>query len=216
MRRVSLRTWRQAGFEIIIVTLGILLAFGLDAAWGNYLDGRVERVHLRALVSDFQRNAELLEQAVGIQQNIIQASRTLLAIAKEGRSEPAVTELLSTVFSSRQFEPIMGAYEELVGAGGLTIISDAGLRSGLAQFAALVRSRYGERFSEQIYLSFIREFMGRGIVLMEPDAKLLADPKFQEYLALRAATERDVARDYYELLELARSIVSKCHAQLGT
>jgi len=215
MRRPSLRTWRQAVFEIVIVTLGILLAFGLDAAWDSYRDGRRERVHLRALVGDFQRNVEQLERSVGIEQSIVDASRRLLAIAKAGGRDPAVPSLMGTVFSSRQFEPIMGAYEELVGAGGLTILSDASLRSALAQFAARVRGRYWERFSEQLYLSFIREFVGRGVLQAEPSAELFADPKFQEYLVLRWATERDVAENYRELQELAKSIVSKCRDQLG-
>lgn len=57
--------------------------------------------------------------------------------------------------------------------------------------------------------------MGRGVIRQEPTAELFADPKFQEYLALRSATERDVAGNYRELLELAKSIVSKCHDQLG-
>lgn len=46
MRRVRLRIWREAVLEIVSVTLGILLAFGLDAAWDSCLDGRSERVHL--------------------------------------------------------------------------------------------------------------------------------------------------------------------------
>jgi hypothetical protein len=215
MRRMSLRTWREAVFEIVIVTLGILLAFGLDAAWDDYLDGRSERVHLQALAGDFERNVEQLEQAVSIEQAIVDASRELLAVSKHGRVDPATLRLLGAVFSSHQFQPILGAYEELVGAGGLTILSNASLRSALAQFAAQVKGRYAERFSEQLYLSFIREFMGRGAIRLEPTAELFADPKFQEYLVLRSATERDVAQNYRELLELAKSIVSKCHAQLG-
>ena len=215
MRRVSLRTWRQAVFEILIVTLGILLAFGLDAAWGSYQDGRRERTHLQALAADFQRNSELLERSVRIQQEIAEASRGLLMIAREGRSDPEIRPLLGRVFSSQQFEPVMGAYEGLVGAGGLTIISDAVLRSELAEFAAQVRGRYGERFSEQLYLSFIRDFIGRGALIVEPTAELLADIKFQEYLMVRSATERDVASFYRELLELSKSIVSRCRAAIG-
>jgi hypothetical protein len=215
MRRVSLRTWRQAIFEILIVTLGILLAFGLDAAWDSYVDGRRERTHLQALAVDFQRNVELLEQNVRNQQRIIEASRALLAIAKGGRVDPVAPRLMDQVFSSRQFEPVMGAYEELVGAGGLTVISNSGLRSGLAQFAAVVRGRYSERFSEQLYFAFVREFIGRGVGSMEPTAELLADSRFQEYLSLRSVTERDVGENYSELLELAKSIVSRCRSEMG-
>jgi hypothetical protein len=215
MRRMSLRTWRQAVFEILIVTLGILFAFGLDAAWDSYLDGRRERTHLQALAADFQRNAELLERSVRAQQEIAAASRGLLTIAKEGRSDPEIRSLMAQVFSSQQFEPVMGAYEGLVGAGGLTVISDTLLRSELAEFAAQVRGRYGVRFSEQLYLSFIRDFIGRGTLAAQPSAELLADTKFQEYLLVRSATEADVASYYRELLELSKSIVSRCRAAIG-
>jgi hypothetical protein len=215
MRRVSLRTWRQAVFEILIVTLGILFAFGLDAAWDSYQDGRRERTHLQALAADFQRNAELLERSVRIHEEIVEASRGLLKIAKEGRSDPEIRPLLGRVFSSQQFEPVMGAYEGLVGAGGLTIISDTVLRSELAEFAAQVRGSYGVRLSEQLYLSFIRDFIGRGAVIVEPTAELLADLKFQESLMVRSATEKDVAIYYGELLQLSKSIVSRCRAAIG-
>lgn len=109
------------------------------------------------------------------------------------------------VFSSVRFEPVMGAYDALLNSAGLTLIRDDELRSSLAAFAARMNGRYSERFSDELYFSLIRDFAGKlGIgdeVLSDRKpstsfSSLLADAKFQEYLAPRHLAENEVAGQY--------------------
>jgi hypothetical protein len=200
--------------ETAIVTIGILLAFALNAWWEGHKQDREEAKHLRALASDFERNAQQLARLVKLEEEIANAS---LSLIKKGPAQDAETvhRLVGKVFSSGRFEPVMGAYEGLVNSSGLTLISNDVLREDLASFAAAVRNPYGERISDDFYIAFTREFAGRlqmtETILGEPTSaeayrELVSDQRFREHLALRFAAERDVGRYYNELLKTCERI----------
>lgn len=97
------------------------------------------------------------------------------------------------------------------------------VRASLAQFGAQVRNDYAERFSEAQYFAFTREFAGRLRFFEDPKvvaartdayADLLSDPRFQEFLMLRQASERDVAGSYRDLLEQAETVLARTQSQL--
>lgn len=206
--------------EIVIVVVGILIAFGLDAAWERRNKAAEERAHLRALASDFDENVRRLRAHVRTEDRISTSSQALLAIAQRNGPLPtdSVTHLMGMVFNSSRYEPVMGAYEALVNSAGLTLIEDDTLRAALANFSARVNGRYAERWSDELYLSFIKEFTGRMRFIEDPETgarpadkydPLLRDPKFQDYLALRYLGERDVARRYRALLAEAEAIAAR-------
>ena len=220
-----MRTVRRMLGEIAVVTVGILLAFALDAWWDGRLAARQEQLHLRALAADFQQNADRLKALIELQDSVSASCRRLLAIAqgREKDSSAAIQDLMRMVFNSSRYEPVMGAYEALVNSGGLTLIRDEALRSALAEFAAQVRGDYAERFSDAHYFAFTHEFVGRlrfaeleaGVPAQPGDyAGLLADPRFQEFLLLRQLTERDVGRVYAALLEQAQTVLARIETRL--
>ncbi|MFL6578688.1 MAG: hypothetical protein ACJ8MR_18840 [Povalibacter sp.] len=200
--------------ETAIVTVGILIAFGLNAWWENHKESREEGKHLRTLASDFGQNATRLKELINLEGQIQAASLSLIRSDRE-MDTAALRTALGRVFSSDRFEPVMGAYEGLVSSTGLTLVSDEQLRGDLASFAAAVESPYGERLSNDLYFEFTREFIGKlqyansvaGLPTSEPGYReLLSDPRFREHLALRYAAERDVERHYRHLLDLCERI----------
>jgi hypothetical protein len=200
--------------ETAIVTIGILLAFALNAWWEGHKQDREEAKHLRALASDFEHNAAELTRLIKLEEEIANASLSLIKKPLV-QDDESVRKLVGRVFSSGRFEPVMGAYEGLVSSSGLTLISSDDLREDLASFAAAVRNPYGERVSDDLYFAFTREFVGQlqmtENILGEPTSaeayrELLRDPRFREHLALRFAAERDVGRYYGELLERCKRI----------
>jgi len=208
----------RAAREILIVTIGILIAFGLNTWWENRQAERQEQEHLRALKIDFERNRGQLEELVKAQRKIAANSRTLLSVPRHDDKPPAaeVRNLMHGVFSSRRFEPVMGAYEALVNSAGLPLVRNDKLRGSLARFAASVNGRYGERFGDEIYFSFVREFAGRlqfaaELAGAEPSSKayteLLEDPKFLEYLAFRGQMEGQIASQYESQLRQCDEIL---------
>lgn len=216
--------WWAVG-EISIVVAGVLIAFALNAWWVERDTLRAEQVHLRSLVTDFEQNVGSLQALLQRQERVERACVDLLRLArtKPVASSDSVRPLLGQVFSSVRFEPVMGAYDALLNSAGLTLIRDDDLRSSLAAFAARMNGRYSERFSDELYFSFIRDFAGRlGIgdeVLADRDpstsfSSLLTDAKFQEYLALRHLAEREVASQYRGFLELSQKVLDELRGQL--
>jgi hypothetical protein len=210
----------RAAREILIVTIGILIAFALNAWWEAHKEARQEQAHLRALASDFEQNVSRLRELVEREDRIASGSLELLRIAG-GTQQPdadALNKMMGQVFSSTRFEPVMGAYEALVNSTGLTLIHDDKLRAALASFAAQVTAPYMERFADELYFSFVQRFTGRlgivGNVLPSPVARdsyaaLLADVEFQEYLGLRNLMEKQVAARYRDLQRQSEKILSQ-------
>jgi hypothetical protein len=223
------RRWRRfarAPGEIAIVTAGILIAFALDAWWDNRATAEREQIHLRALASDFEQNVELLRVMIRTEDEIMSGSRALLELgpATEPVEEKALVEMMSRVFNSNRYEPVMGAYEALVNSGGLMLIRDESLRAALAGFAARVDGKYTEIWSNEHYFTFAREF-GAPFTLYSWDVErgkadarvleeMLRNPRFHQHLAMRYYAERDLAREYRELLQRAESVLTQLQAQL--
>lgn len=226
---VARRPWmvvaRPLG-EIAIVTVGILIAFALEAWWDGREKAAQEQVHLRALASDLQQNIGSLKKLIAKEEAVMSSSQELLKHARgqQPGQTASLEELVNQVFNSARFEPVMGAYEALVNSGGLTLIRDEALRAALAEFAAQVSGQYTESWSEEHYFAFAREYAGRVMVLHSQNpaadarkrayAEMLRDSRFQEHLALRYYSERDVANKYRGLLQKAEAVLAQVRAQV--
>jgi hypothetical protein len=224
--RMRLSLLLRALGEIGIVTVGILIAFALDAWWDDRSMARREQVHLRALASDFQQNVDELKRFVELEQSVSASCQELLLRARASESAPPqpLTKLMLDVFNSARYEPVMGAYEALVNSAGLTLIQDHALRGALAQFAAKVKDQYAESWSTEHYFALSREFGGR-ILLGVHDGRteadrereyhaILREPSFQRHLVLRYYGERDLAREYGKLLQQAEAVLAQVRQQI--
>lgn len=216
--------WLGAVGEILIVALGVLLAFGLNAWWVERSARSEEQTHLRALTNDFEQNVGIYTALIERQEGVVKASLDLLELArKQPDAEVAVVSpLLGSVFSSLRQEPALDAYQGLVNSAGLALIRDDELRSNLAGFAARVADPYSERFADELYMNLTTRFVGRlhvrslvGQDSSPPDsyAELLTDPVFQEHLAFRHLIEREVTADYRRRLREAQEILAQLQMQ---
>src|SRR5215831_3253010 len=112
MRKITLsRKLLRDMREVVIVTIGIMIAFGLNAWWEYHKERRIEQVQLRALRTDFEANIDRLKYIIAREEGIQSASRQLLNLTKGDKPQPAqdVFDLLNQVFTSARFEPVMGA-----------------------------------------------------------------------------------------------------------
>src|SRR5262252_331642 len=85
---VNAASLRHALREIAIVTIGILIAFALNAWWENHKERRQEQQNLRALAGDFERNTAQLDELSKAEDNIATSSLELLKIARSGEDKP--------------------------------------------------------------------------------------------------------------------------------
>jgi len=225
------KRWRAIATEIAIVVAGILIAFALDSWWDRRNDARREIPHLLALHADFQENLERLRRHIARGERTMEDSRSLLRLMRAGPLPPAdsVANLFGQIFNSAQFDPATGAYDAIVGAGDFALIRDDTLRHALTGFAASIRTRDHERFAEQVYLALIGELAGRLRWLDWPGdaaqldaaarrpldvAALIRDPRFEDHLAMRMLSTRDVARQYGGLAFQAEQILATIEARL--
>src|SRR5215831_8579354 len=161
MRKITLsRKLLRDMREVVIVTIGIMIAFGLNAWWEYHKERRIEQVQLRALHADFEANVSRLKDIIVREERIQSASQNLLNMTSGDKRQPsqAVFELLAQVFSSTRFEPVMGAYEELVSSSGLALIRNEKLRMTLTGFASRLNTRYSEAFSNELYFEKASEY----------------------------------------------------------
>jgi Family of unknown function (DUF6090) len=224
--------WARLGHalgEIAIVTVGILIAFALNAWWENRATANREQVHLRALISDFERNVSALRSLIELEEDVMSSAQELLTLARaSGPSEKkSVFDLMNRVFNSSRYEPVMGAYEALINSGGLMLIRDESLRAALAEFAAQVNNQYTEDWSNEHYFAFAREFAGTYMLQgweaqteaandERPLQEMLANPRFQGHLVLRYYGERDMLQKYRALLRQAESVLTHLRAHLAS
>ena len=221
--RPSALLW--AAGETLIVTIGVLIAFGLNAWWVERSARIEEQTHLRALARDFEQNVNVYAEVAQRAKRSSDASLELLQLArKQPDADPAaVRTLLGRVFQSYRKKPALDAYEALVSSAGLTLIRDEKLRLALAGFADRATEPYQERFADQLYLDLTTRYLGRtqlaGLVAgdaaeLESFAELLRDPAFQEHPAYRYVLERDVASLYEDRATEARDVLQRLRAQI--
>jgi hypothetical protein len=210
--------------EILIVTVGVLLAFGLNAWWverGARID---EQTHLRALARDFELNVAIYEAMLEKEDLVVRSTLELLQLArKETDADPvAVTRLMNGVLTSFREEPALDAYHALVNSAGLALLRDDQLRGDLAGFAGRATDLYQAGYAQQLYAEFTTRFIGKlgysGLVAGDSQpqsyAELLRDPAFQEHLALRHLIEKEVAGNYRRLLGESQRILDRLHGQI--
>src|SRR5215831_12702690 len=66
--------------EIVIVTIGIMIAFGLNAWWEYHKERRIEQVQLKALRTDFEANVDRLKSIIAREERIQSVSQRLLSL----------------------------------------------------------------------------------------------------------------------------------------
>jgi hypothetical protein len=206
--------WRSLR-EIVVLIVGILGAFALDSWWNARALSSQRAEDVAALLVDFTTNRNQLVELVSRQDRVANASRTLATLGDALSVPPdSLRGLVSAVFSSRRFEPVLGTYHSVFGSDGLSHPSDRELRTALAGFAASIEIRYVEEFADALYLDFINDFpSGLGVLFGTTDTNpgrstITLNSDFRTSLLLRASAEGEVGRHYASLLRQADQILA--------
>ena len=141
--RDKLRSLRWLFAEVVVVVLGILIAFQIDEWKTQREERRQEIVSLEAISSDLELGAEELrlyeeaaDSAYAQLARVVQALRDGVvppdALA-DADPELALTRLTSRP-NDRLWRPTATAFDSLRDTGNLNLISDNGLRSELVDY----------------------------------------------------------------------------------
>ena len=119
--------------EVFVIALGILLAFGVDAAWNEVQEGEEERLALEALRAEFQANKVELTQIAQRHQQVADAGRALLTLTgPDAAGTDEAAELIGEVWIPWQSRLATGATSSLVSTDALARVRDTELQRALA------------------------------------------------------------------------------------
>lgn len=157
--------WIRALRDLVIVVLGILVAFSLDAWWSQRADQAQERSILEGLYAEFSANLESLEATMTEHRRTLDDSRQLLQLigpVSEAHDAEQLDSLVACFLVSPSFDPTTGNLSALLSSGTLHLISNDSLRVKVAAWKDMLiemkqEEAEAELFIEQQILPFLFE-----------------------------------------------------------
>ena len=135
------QNWVAAGVDLIVVVVGIFLAFQVDRWYESSQRLEDIRVTLIALSEDFAESRDLLEASIERHTRSTEAAIKLTSIDEEEAATITHEEfytLLRYVNTPLGFAPVRRTYDAMISSSEIEIIPDAELSRELASFFALI------------------------------------------------------------------------------
>lgn len=137
MELQSLR-WQSALLEGIGVLVGILIAFGIDAAWDTRGDREREAVYLEALQAEIATNRARFEDHREFLRWTLQEDEKALrtVVFAEGPvTSDVILAMSETLPGSFLVLPERAALSDILSSGGISFVEDPGLRRLISRYA---------------------------------------------------------------------------------
>lgn len=208
--------------EIIVVVLGILIAFSLDG-WGDRrAEARRAWEHLEALREDFIENRLEIDASIGEvsgQREAVETLRAALRLLDGSIAIDSAMVLMGVAFGVHSHSAVTKAYDDLIATGGLRLLEDAALRARLGAWTtalADVRRKESDNLNHRdgVAMGYLTEHVAWGEAAMripalgesvgpsrfENDlADLANDRGLDNLLATRVVMMSDVLNEYEDL-----------------
>jgi hypothetical protein len=153
--------WNRFAVETFVIVGSILLAFAIDALWGEFNDDAQGKALLNALAEDLQQSSALLAISKRDHQRILETSKLVLDYGEIGTLEESqksdFENAVGRHFLRTIYSPPLGTIESLLSSGRLDLIDNPNLVPALNQWVAQVDVLAGtqaalrENFYERIY-----------------------------------------------------------------
>jgi site-specific recombinase len=134
---------RDSAREVVLIVLGVVIAFGVDARWEDALERRTELRVLRSIQSEMAENQLRLDQAIQVRISARQAAETLLGMTGP-EAEPQLMTVVDSLLRAADrgvatYDPVTGSTDALVPGGQLSSISSDSLRLALVSWPEQLR-----------------------------------------------------------------------------
>lgn len=134
--------WTRLAVEATAIVVSILLAFAIDAWWGDRIELQQEVQALIRLREDFNETARLLEVEKDIhlrQQAAVDAMFRLIPVAGDPPNSYQIPDsVLWDMYGTGRFVPPLGAVSSLINSGEIRLIRNETLRSELTSWKGVV------------------------------------------------------------------------------
>jgi hypothetical protein len=142
--------WKRLSVEAAAIVASILLAFSIDAWWGDRQQREAEQVILQALLDDLQVKQVLLADMNLFSNAIFKSAETLLRVAAGAEQKPSEDTInrliIDTWWVSSEALWDSAPLNLLVAGGNLSLVSNPNLVQALAALQVAigrVRQHYG-------------------------------------------------------------------------
>jgi len=149
--------WDNAVLELLVVAVGLLMAFQIDRWWEGRSELEKERQYVDRLVNDLNRDVENLEKAISQAALRLSFADLLIAVADEPEIalQSPVRFILAVNQAAFTYTPALTAntFEELKSSGSLGLLRDAALRNELFDYY-----RFDNSARQYMSLQLMQEF----------------------------------------------------------
>lgn len=140
--------WARVLVESVAVVLSILLAFSIDALWGQHQERVREQVLLRGILADYRASRPELVERLTLAEKMARNTGLLLERVSlwEGSAPLSVPDsLILGVLGGPTYEPATNTLEAALGSGEVELIRSDAIKSELAAWRrALLDTREDE------------------------------------------------------------------------
>ena len=147
-KNLKQQNWFAVGLEIVIVVIGLLIAFQIDRWYDQAQERKRETSYLERLGENLEKDYADLQLNIEFYETVFNYGQLALAYS-EGADVGSATNwnILVALFQSSQIWPIIPAastYEELKSAGELSLIRSLDLRNDMVFYYGGAKLRYDQ------------------------------------------------------------------------
>ncbi len=165
--------WTRISVEAAAIVASILLAFSIDAWWGDRESRKELGLELANVTSELQDNRKRVELEIAILGRMTSAGSDLLDTmeADENTGAVAVPDSLAglTTVWSPTLDASFGALEALVSSGRLAQVGNPALRSGLAG----LRAQFEDALEEELTAKMVQHTLVYPLLIDKTDMHAL-------------------------------------------
>ncbi|NNF12047.1 MAG: hypothetical protein HKN72_02420 [Gemmatimonadetes bacterium] len=144
-------TWSRFLIEGVVIVVSILLAFGIDAWWGQHQDRVAEGEAIDQLAEDFRANGLRLDTLRETHEAALDAAYEILARAGMGgqpKSTARTGEVVYVSLRAWSYDPVLGGINSLIQSGRLGLLRNDSLRVAIAGWPDIVGDLSGDEWLE--------------------------------------------------------------------
>jgi hypothetical protein len=159
--------WDNAVLELIVVAVGLLMAFQVDRWWEARHDRETEQQYIDRLIDDLESDVENLAGAVGRAEFRLSLARLLMDVAEspELATQSPVDFIIAVQQAAFTYTPALtsNTFDELRSTGNLGLLRDTELKNSLFDYYRFDASQ--RQFQSLQLMQEIRHFeFGAGIL----------------------------------------------------
>jgi hypothetical protein len=201
-------TWHYTLREIIIVIIGITIAFSMNKCADKLKDNKLKKEYLINLKSDLEADKIKLRKNVeAIEQKIKTCVELIPMLNTEKKQGMPIMDMVFTILQYETFSPKNITFKTLINSGDLKLINDFQLKTAIQGHY----SNYDEMFDVYIrHTSLIQDYLGNYMInSADYDQLMIAKTPFLDEIKLKNIV-RALSATFSEKKNATEKGISSC------